>query len=129
MKPGIRVCRQSELREELESILTRPFEDQKKILSSWVHPDNTLTALIEQGLPAIALLGTNKGVARKLDRYGEREFILCLDNDSAGQRTTAEINHRFPRVRVVFPPESFDDLGSWIEAAGAETVAQQLQKE
>lgn len=80
--------------------------------------------LIERGIPALALLGTDRSTVKKLQPYADRELILCLDNDSPGERCAGLIQRHLPHTRIVRPP--IDDLGHWIEEQGTEIVIDQL---
>lgn len=62
---------------------------------------NCLTAC-RYGYNAVALLGTGtEAEIQQLKMIGASEFVLCLDNDSAGQRGAKKLKKALSRVAIV----------------------------
>lgn len=63
---------------------------------------NALTAVV-YGHPAVALLGTGTPAQmEQLRRLGVSSFVLCLDNDAAGQKGTAKLKRALSKHALVW---------------------------
>lgn len=63
---------------------------------------NALTA-VSWGYPSVALMGTGNSLQiSQLKKLGVREFTLCLDGDSAGEKAAVKLKRQLSSVAIVW---------------------------
>lgn len=70
---------------------------------------NALTAVV-YGHPAVALFGTGTQYEyEQLRRLGASSYVLCLDNDEAGNRGTEKLKKALSKTAMVWTMHMPDD--------------------
>ncbi len=63
---------------------------------------NALTCWV-YGYPAVALMGTgNSYQMSQLQRLGVKEYIICMDGDDAGKRSTEKLKKHLSSIAIVY---------------------------
>lgn len=85
--------------------------------------------LIEVGVPALALLGTQTTLDPEL--FSNRQVVLGLDQDEAGQAATRTLQQRLTDEGVesviLPPPPPHKDYGAWLATQGSDRVISEIE--